>query len=671
MSAGIALADDNLSDISAAESGEGALEAAAVSQTADPALSEENDDLLEAYLEVSLGVSHDPMYSAMGVGRKLSGANRTAYTALKKKVSQVAAGKLTSTVFTFSAADMGLEESYNAASLQKATGISVSSLGTIANDGTMTLSSGASAAISALVPDLNKVVTALLFDCPYEFFWYNKTASGACQSSTGYSGSGRNGKLETISITKLVYSFQVAEEYAASTWQVDSSKIAAIQTSIKNINSIVAQNASLKDYEKVTAYKNTICDLVSYNKAAAGNSSTPYGNPWQLIWVFDGDPSTNVVCEGYSKAFQYLCDLSSFRSSNVSSRLVSGIMQGGTGAGGHMWNVITMNDGVNYLVDVTNCDTGTVGAPDKLFLAGGTGNGSADYTVSKVSYQYDDDTRESYSKAELTISESGYVISEEGQDAEPQPGTDSTDLSEAAIASISAKTYTGKKITPEPEVSLNGEKLVKDTDYTLSYRNNLNVGTAKVTVTGTGSYTGSQTVSFKIKAKSVTPKITLSAESFTYNGKIQKPKVSVKDGKTKLTKNTDYTVTYAKGCKKVGSYAVTVTLQGNYSGSGEKTFTINPKGTSLSRLTSASKTFTAKWKKQATQTTGYQIRYSTSKNFKSAKTVTVKNNKTTSQKIKKLKGKTTYYVQIRTYKTVGKKKYYSDWSKTKTVTTAK
>lgn len=79
---------------------------------------------------------------------------------------------------------------------------------------------------------------------------------------------------------------------------------------------------------------------------------------------------------------------------------------------------------------------------------------------------------------------------------------------------------------------------------------------------------------------------------------------------------------------------------------------------------------TVQWKKQAVQTTGYQIRYSLKKNFKSGvKTVTVKGPKTTKRVIKKLKAKKTYYVQVRTYKTVSGKKYYSAWSKTKYVKT--
>ena len=132
--------------------------------------------------------------------------------------------------------------------------------------------------------------------------------------------------------------------------------------------------------EKLAAYKNKICELVSYNDAAADSMSTANGiNPWQMIYVFDGSSSTKVVCEGYSKAFQYLCDLSSF-SGDVECHTMGGTMSGGTGAGGHMWNVVTMDDGKNYLVDVTNCNTGTIGSPDKLFLAHTTKSQNANQT---------------------------------------------------------------------------------------------------------------------------------------------------------------------------------------------------------------------------------------------------------------------------------------------------
>ncbi len=170
--------------------------------------------------------------------------------------------------------------------------------------------------------------------------------------------------------------------------------------------------------------------------------------------------------------------------------------------------------------------------------------------------------------------------------------------------------------------------------------------------------------------------IKLNKTAYTYNGKVQKSSVTVKDSKGKTLKNgTDYKISYPKGMKNVGKYTVKVTLKGNYSGSKSMTYNINPKGTSVSKVTAAKKGFKVTWKKQATQTTGYQVQYSTSSKFKSAKTVTISKNKTTSKSVGKLSAKKKYYVRVRTYKTVkvnGKSvKLYSGWSKAKSVTTKK
>ena len=182
-----------------------------------------------------------------------------------------------------------------------------------------------------------------------------------------------------------------------------------------------------------------------------------------------------------------------------------------------------------------------------------------------------------------------------------------------------------------------------------------------------------------VTGKSVIAKasnIKLNKTAYTYNGKVQKPSVTVKNSKGKALKNgTDYTVSYPKGMKNVGKYTVKVTLKGNYSGSKSMTYNINPKGTSVSKVTAAKKGFKVTWKKQTTQTTGYQVQYSTSSKFKSAKTVTISKNKTTSKSVSKLSAKKKYYVRVRTYKTVkvnGKNvKLYSGWSKAKSVTTKK
>ena len=168
--------------------------------------------------------------------------------------------------------------------------------------------------------------------------------------------------------------------------------------------------------------------------------------------------------------------------------------------------------------------------------------------------------------------------------------------------------------------------------------------------------------------------VKLSKTIYTYTGKKQKklPTLTVKDSAGKTIAKSNYTVTgLTKKNKAVGNYTVTVKFKGNYSGTVKLTYSIAPKGTSISKLTASKKGFTVKWKKQKSQTSGYEIQYSTDKNFKKAKTKVVTKNGTTSVKITKLSAKKKYYVRIRTYKTVKGKKVYSEWSKVKNVKTKK
>lgn len=168
--------------------------------------------------------------------------------------------------------------------------------------------------------------------------------------------------------------------------------------------------------------------------------------------------------------------------------------------------------------------------------------------------------------------------------------------------------------------------------------------------------------------------VKLSTTTYTYNGKVKKPAVTAKDDKNNVIPKSAYTVKYSSGCKSVGKYTATVTFRGDYSGSFVRSFRIIPKGTKIKSLKAGKKSFTVKWTAQKTQTTGYQVQYCLKKNFKKgAKTTTVGKNKTVSKKITKRGKKKTYYVKIRTYKTVKVKgkntKLYSGWSAVKKVKT--
>lgn len=192
----------------------------------------------------------------------------------------------------------------------------------------------------------------------------------------------------------------------------------------------------------------------------------------------------------------------------------------------------------------------------------------------------------------------------------------------------------------------------------------------KATINKNGKIVTTCSVCKKTLSTAIIPKISsvkLSSNTFTYNGKTIKPSVIIKDSKGKKINNSNYTVAYSKGLKNVGNYKVTIKFKGNYSGTVNKTFTIIPKSTTLTNLSSSKKKVTVKWKKQVSQTNGYQLQYSLNSNFKSAKLLNVTNNKATSKSISNLKSKKKYYVRIRTYKNVkvnGKStKLYSKWSK--------
>lgn len=204
---------------------------------------------------------------------------------------------------------------------------------------------------------LSNVTDALLLDCPYEFYWFDKTTGWSC-----------SGSFLGNSVTSVQISFFVASAYRSGSedFTIDTGKTSAAAATPAKAQAIVDQYAGRSDYEKLLGYKNEICDLVDYNHTAADDDNTPYGDPWQIIYVFDRDKNTNVVCEGYAKAFQYLCDLSAFN--DAVCYTVTGTMSGGTGAGSHMWNIVTL-EGENYLVDVTNSDSGSVGQNGGLFLS--------------------------------------------------------------------------------------------------------------------------------------------------------------------------------------------------------------------------------------------------------------------------------------------------------------
>ncbi len=362
-----------------------------ITETAAPAVGSQSDaELLEGYLYAISGIRHgSPVHRVPP--RPLTVALKDVEGALKDKIKEVAAGNLASTQFSFA----------NTWTKTKAEwGIT----GEVISGGALTQQ--ASEAIRAKL-GLDALMRKQLLEMPYELYWYNKTKGVSMGYSVATSGN-------DVTVRNLTLSMNVSQDYAKfvsttsyNPFEADTAKTGAVADTPKKAQAVVNAHAGETDYQKLVSYREYIKGEVSYNTGAAGGGK-PYGDPWQLIYVFDGDPNTNVVCEGYAKAFQYLCDLTfQNQEGRPSSALVSGKMDNGD----HMWNVVAIG-GRNFLVDVTNCDTGSIGAPDQLFLCGAAENVvGKQYTVAlgkRIVYEYDEKTVESYAPEHLKLSPVAY-----------------------------------------------------------------------------------------------------------------------------------------------------------------------------------------------------------------------------------------------------------------------
>ena len=148
--------------------------------------------------------------------------------------------------------------------------------------------------------------------------------------------------------------------------------------------------------------------------------------------------------------------------------------------------------------------------------------------------------------------------------------------------------YTGEEWKPEVAVSFNDAALTADTDYTVSYENNINAGTAKIIITGIGDhFTGSTEKTFTINSAEISGCTFAPIADVTYNTKAHTPEVTVAISGRTLEADKDYTVSYASNVN-AGTATVTVTGKGNFTGSANTTFTIAKADLNLSVYTISS-----------------------------------------------------------------------------------
>lgn len=365
------------------------------------------EQALQGYIDRAFGLSSGIAPRAEPRGSLLKGKEAKVYEYLAKEIKKVASGERTSTEFEIPYTVYLDQTSYDAEEL---------GVDNIVLDNAITDEAVNSISKKTEV-DIGTVQKALLVDYPYDLYWYDKTA-GWHTSSEGITAHYSGMWYLSLAGDHITVTLHVAKEYSATNeigkTAMNPNLPAAIQTAAQNVKTIVQENKGNSDIEKLITYKMEICNRVEYNDPAAAGGIA-YGNPWQLIWVFDDDPATTVVCEGYSKAFKYLCDLSEFQTKLTVSLMSGDMWVDDEEAGPHMWNLVAMGNGKNYLVDVTNCDGDAVGAPDLLFMTGyaykspdGDTYGYKGRKDCMVYYAYDSDTVLLYSNDELAASETAF-----------------------------------------------------------------------------------------------------------------------------------------------------------------------------------------------------------------------------------------------------------------------
>ncbi|MCR4883583.1 MAG: immunoglobulin domain-containing protein [Clostridiales bacterium] len=363
------------------------------------------EDLAEGYIARRMPSRRRILRAPKAIGENLTGANQNLYQLMMADILAIAAGTRTSTELSYSFEDIYPNLILSAQDL----GLDYLCQGDTPNPA---LEQAILTWRSANM-QINDVLRALLADCPYDLYWYDKTGGSRLSYSYDYSYDENAVTLTGTYYVKLKVSQNYALRtdngdgtYTVSDFAVDPVYGQGVQAAAQNAQSIVRQYENLDNYNRLLAYKNRIHALTSYNYSAAGNSGLPYGDPWQLIWVFDGNPDTKVVCEGYSKAFKYLNDLSTGSAEVICAT-------GTIDDCGHMWNIVRMEDGRNYMADITNTDSGTVGSPDLLFLVG-TQNGSVSagyvFTVGSVNLSYVYNNTHGFSTEDLTLAPNNYLF---------------------------------------------------------------------------------------------------------------------------------------------------------------------------------------------------------------------------------------------------------------------
>ncbi len=282
------------------------------------------------------------------------------------------------------------------------------------------------------------------------------------------------------------------------------------------------------DYEKIYDIYNYICQNVAYDYANL------YDDSYKLKFTaYAALINKTAVCQGYALLFYRLA-----LEAGIDARLISGMGNGGK----HGWNIVRLN-GVYYNLDAT-WDSSRTNENYSYFL--------------KCDNNFSDHTRDpQYTNADFY---SRYPMARKDYSSQTIDITNST----VSLSQISY-VYTGSEIRPSVTVTLADGTLLENADYTISCSNNINVGTASITITGIGACSGSLTQTFKITPKAISNATTTPVPVQHYTGKPITPDINIMDGNTALIARKDYTVSYSNNIQH-GTAHISVTGIGNYTG---------------------------------------------------------------------------------------------------------
>ena len=355
----------------------------------------DDEYLIEVDIEQELQAASTFTGTTVTIPTPLSTRDCIVYNYLRARCAEIADGRRSETIINIPASALNLNgKTWTAEEL----GIS----STVVN-GQITTEAIQAVRLAITGYNTGAILNRLMYYCEQDMYWYDLTPPllitlRGLEAAPDGSSLTLTGSVE--------YRLPVCSCYQdGDMYHVSSDAVARAQAATTNAQAIVDRYAGLSDIEKLEAYKEEICDLVEYNHDCITNHE-PYGDPYQQLYVFDNDPNTNVVCEGYAKAFKMLCDLSDF-SSDVSCILVTGTTQSAGGSGTHMWNIVRI-DGVNYLIDVTNSDSNYLTQSSDLFMKSPLSGGYTtpyvfNSSIGQITYTYDLFTYQVYDPDRLTI----------------------------------------------------------------------------------------------------------------------------------------------------------------------------------------------------------------------------------------------------------------------------